>query len=131
MSSCPAAVQLLHVDVRTLPLFPRQVRDAVVDQASQALQKLHPRIAEMAARGVRPAALQHWQRGGAEEAAGGPHGFGSGGLSRLFHFSSPSSPRSESCSLAWLESARAPPWWWAARCAAAACRSRLPARPLS
>src|SRR5580658_6919893 len=63
--------KLFHSDVRTLALLvAREMRDAVVDQAADALQKLDARVAEVIVSGFGPQALQHWDRGGADKTSG-------------------------------------------------------------
>src|SRR5579872_5802029 len=79
----------LHRYMRTFGLFfLREMRDAVVNQAADALEELDARVAEVVFGGVRPHLLQQRHRRLANEATS--MGFG------LFHFSSPSSPPSVS-----------------------------------
>src|ERR1017187_2278320 len=55
--ACP----LLHHHVRAFALFAREVVDAVVDEASHAFQKLHARVLEVPAAGLRQTLLDHRQ----------------------------------------------------------------------
>src|SRR5690349_1965481 len=106
--------------------------DAIVDQASQAFQKLDARVAKVVASGFAPHVLHDRDRGGAEETAGavGVRLLLSGaGIFR--HWKSPSSQRSVSYSPTLHEWAKGPPSKSAGRYAAAAFRSRPPARRLS
>src|SRR5580658_434892 len=63
--------KLFHSDVRTLALLvAREMRDAVVDQAADALQKLDARVAEVIVGGFGPQTFQHGDRGGADKTSG-------------------------------------------------------------
>src|ERR1035437_282217 len=73
---------LLHHHVRAFALFAREVFDAVVNEASHAFQKLHVRVSEVPAAGLRPALLDHRQN--AAKKAAGVRRPGVGGF-LLFH----------------------------------------------
>ena len=64
----PGRYPLFDSDVRPLALLvARKMRNAVVDQAADPLQKLDARVTEVIVGGFGPQALQHGNRGGADE----------------------------------------------------------------
>src|ERR1035441_7175153 len=122
---CPTT--LFHRHVRALGLLARHMGDLFVEQAAQALEELHARVAEVVARGCAHQVFQHRHRGLAKEAASGVS-VGSGSGVFLFHLMSPSFRRSVSYSPTWRARAKGSPSSSVSRCGAAGCRSRLPVR---
>src|SRR5690348_9282410 len=99
------------------------MRDAVVNQAADTLEKLDAGVAEVVLGGIRPHLLE--QRDGRFANEASTRVFG------LFHIRPPSSPPSISYFPTLRGWGKGPPSRWEGRCAGAASRSRPRVRRLS